>query len=168
MPAKIFPGRYTADADNELTVFIIGIRINRWWAIHKWLPVFLAMPPMIQELYVHKETGFLSMENFFSFRSTLMLQYWRSEDDLLSYSRGTKHVKAWKSFNQKVKNNQAVGIYHETFKVTDGQFESIYVNMPVFGMAKAYQHVPVVNETATARQRMKKKKDEESRVHSHS
>ena len=36
-----------------LVVFLIGMRINKWWKIHQWLPVFLAMPKMIKELYTH-------------------------------------------------------------------------------------------------------------------
>ena len=101
------------------------MRVNKWWAVHKWLPVFIAMPPMIKELYVHKELGCLSMENFFGLRTTLMVQYWKSNEDLLSYAKNTKHLKAWGNFNKRVRNNDAVGIYHETYNIRGGQYETI-------------------------------------------
>jgi len=41
--ASVFRGRYTAQIDGSFVVFIIGMRINRWWALHKRLPVSLAM-----------------------------------------------------------------------------------------------------------------------------
>jgi hypothetical protein len=40
----------TAEIDGNFVVLLIGMRINKPWKIHKWLPVFLAMPPMLKEL----------------------------------------------------------------------------------------------------------------------
>ncbi|MBN9654227.1 DUF4188 domain-containing protein [Halobacillus sp. GSS1] len=160
MAGKVFSGRYTAEADDEVIVFLIGMRVNKWLAIHKWLPVFLAMPPMVQELYTQKDHGFFSLENFFNLRTTLMIQYWRSEEELYAYARAPKHLKAWRNFNRKVKDNPAVGIFHETYKVKDGDHEVIYGNMPLFGLAKAYKHVPVLPSTASAKQRLSKKEEE--------
>jgi hypothetical protein len=31
----------------------------------------------------------------------------------------------------------SVGIWHETYKVAAGDYENIYVNMPLFGLGKA-------------------------------
>lgn len=36
--ANIHKGRYSAEIEGEFVVFIIGMRVNRLWAIHKWLP----------------------------------------------------------------------------------------------------------------------------------
>ena len=38
---------------------VIGMRINKPWKLHKWVPVFLAMPPMFKDLEAHPESGFL-------------------------------------------------------------------------------------------------------------
>lgn len=66
MAKKIYTGRYTTANDEDIVVFIIGMRVNKRLAFHKWLPVFKAMPGMIKELYVNKEElGFLSMETYF-------------------------------------------------------------------------------------------------------
>ncbi|WP_089744138.1 DUF4188 domain-containing protein [Gracilibacillus ureilyticus] len=155
MSKKIFSGRFTTENEKDLVVFIIGMRINQRWAIHKWGPVFTAMPPMIRELYTNKEElGFLSMESFFGLRTTVMIQYWHSTDDLLAYAKGNNHLKAWKNFNQKVGDNTAVGIYHETYVVKKGQYESFYGNMPQYGLAKAMEHIPVSPERRSARKRL--------------
>lgn len=157
MVKQIFTGRYTVDNTEDIVVFIIGMRVNKRLAIHKWLPVFFAMPGMIKELYMNKEElGFLSMESYFGLRTTTMIQYWRSTEDLLAYAKNEKHLTAWKNFNQKVGNNDAVGIYHETFQICKGNYESIYANMPHYGLGKALNHIPVTVERNSASKRLKK------------
>lgn len=155
MRKEVFPGRYTTENTEDIVVFIIGMRVNNRLAVRKWFPVFSAMPGMIKELYTNKEElGFLSMESYFGFRTTTMIQYWRSMDDLLSYSRGNKHLTAWKKFNKEARDNHAVGFYHETFYVPRGNYESIYVNMPLYGLGEALKHTPV-GEKHSLRERMK-------------
>ena len=158
MTPRIFTGRYTVDNTEDMVVFIIGMRINRRLAVHKWLPVFTAMPGMIRELYTNKEElGFLSMESYFGLKTTTMIQYWRSVEDLLAYARHEKHMTAWKRFNQKVGNNSAVGIYHETYQISKGKYESIYGNMPQYGLGKALKdrHIPITEKKNSANKRLK-------------
>ena len=155
MGKKLFPGSYTTDNDEEVVVFLIGMRINKRWAFGKWLPVFNAMPPMIRELYENKEElGFLSMESFFGLRTTLMITYWRSTDDLLAYAKGQKHLTAWREFNKKVRDNGAVGIYHETYSVPSRSYEAFYGNMPLYGLAKARDHRLITSDIRSARKRL--------------
>lgn len=157
MTNRIYTGRYTVDNTEDIVVFIIGMRVNKRLAIHKWLPVFTAMPGMIKELYSNKEElGFLSMESYFGMKTTAMIQYWRSAEDLLSYAKNEKHLTAWKNFNRKIGNNDAVGIYHETYQVSKGNYESIYANMPHFGLGKALNHVSVTADRDSAHKRLKK------------
>ncbi|WP_026907950.1 DUF4188 domain-containing protein [Paucisalibacillus globulus] len=155
MGKEIFPGRYTTDNDEGVVVFLIGMRINKRWAIRKWLPVFKAMPAMIRELYGHKEElGFLSMESFFGLRTTIMISYWRSTEDLLAYAKGKKHLTAWREFNKKVGDNEAVGIYHEAYSVPSGNYEALYGNMPLYGLAKARNHRLITSDTRSAKKRL--------------
>ncbi|GAA0607969.1 hypothetical protein GCM10009001_26650 [Virgibacillus siamensis] len=42
MGKKIFEGRYTTENNQDIVVFPIGMRINKWLAVRKWLPVFTA------------------------------------------------------------------------------------------------------------------------------
>ncbi|GIN92872.1 transcriptional regulator [Siminovitchia terrae] len=155
MSKQIYTGRYTTENQEDIVVFIIGMRVNRRLALHKWLPVFQSMPGMIKELYTNKdELGFLSMESYFGLRTTVMIQYWRSTEDLLSYAKNEKHLKAWANFNKKIGNNDAVGIYHETYKINSGNYESIYGNMPLYGLGKALKHIPVTKNQNSARKRL--------------
>ncbi|MGF9697947.1 MULTISPECIES: DUF4188 domain-containing protein [Paenibacillus] len=151
---NIHKGRHTAEIDGEFVVFIIGMRINRLWAVHKWLPVFKAMGPMIRELYMNPDTGFLGTEYFISWRGVTLLQYWRSYDELEKYARGGLHLEAWKRFNKSIGSDGSVGIYHETYKAGPGSYESIYANMPKFGLAKVSNHVPATGRMETSRRRM--------------
>ncbi len=152
--ASVFPGRYTARIDDSFVIFIIGVRINNLLAIHKWLPVTLAMSPMLQELYQDKSLGLMHASFHFGLRGISIVQYWRSFEQLEQYARGEKHSKAWQAFHRKVGSNAAVGIYHETYLVRAGCYEAMYNNMPIYGLAKAGIHVPITPSTNTARQRL--------------
>ena len=140
--AQISMGRYMAQLDGEFAVFIIGARINKLWAVHRWLPVAKAMPPMMRELRSHPELGLLGCEAYAG-RTTLMVQYWRSLQHLLDYAKAkdSAHLPAWREYNQKVRRSGVVGVWHETYVVRPGNYENIYVNMPPFGLARvAHQH----------------------------
>jgi len=130
--------RLTANLEGEFVVFLIGMRINRPIAVHKWMPVVRAMPRMISELYQQPELGFLHAELWFS-RTTIMVQYWRSMEQLLAYakSKTSAHLPAWRAFNRAVGTDGSVGIWHETYSASPGSFENIYVNMPAFGLGRA-------------------------------
>jgi hypothetical protein len=143
--AKVFPGRYTAKADGDFVVFLIGMRINKPLRVRKWLPVFVAMPKMIKELEEHPEMGLIHAQFSFIGASPAVVQYWRSFEQLADYARNpnSKHLPAWKKFNQSVKGSGDVGIWHETYRVSAGSYESIYGNMPRWGLAEAFDHVAV-------------------------
>ncbi len=153
---KIFNGRYTAKTDEPFVVFLIGMRINKFWRFDKWLPVASAMGPMLQTLFTHPEKGFLHAEMFFNFGTSAMLQYWRSFEDLEHFARhpSEPHIAAWKKFNQSVGADGSVGIWHETYSINPGQFESVYGNMPKFGLAAAMEHVEAIGRRETARKRL--------------
>jgi hypothetical protein len=151
----IFTDRLTAHLEGEFALFLIGMRINRPWKIHKWLPVALAMPRMIRELQSKPDAGLLGYEMWFG-RTIILLQYWRSTEQLLSYAtdRDAAHLPAWKAFNQAINTNGDVGIWHETYRASPGSFETIYVNMPAFGLGKAGTLSPASGKRETAAGRL--------------
>ncbi|TDL31964.1 DUF4188 domain-containing protein [Jeotgalibacillus sp. S-D1] len=51
----------------------------------------------------------------------------------------------------------AVGIYHETYQVKGGNYESVYVNMPKHGLGKAVSRTPISSDVDSARQRLRSK-----------
>jgi hypothetical protein len=153
---RICAERMTARLDGEIVVFLIGMRINRFWKVHKWLPVARAMPRMIAELAAAPEHGFLGAEQWFG-NPTIMLQYWRSFEELERYAknRSAQHLPAWAAFNRAVGSGGDVGIWHETYRVRPGDYECIYNNMPLFGLAKATAAVPASGRFESAEGRMR-------------
>ena len=147
--------RMTGRIEGEFVVFLIGMRINRWWKVHKWLPVARAMPRMIAELATKPELGFLGAE-VWPGRTILVLQYWRSMDHLFAYAknRDAQHLPAWRAFNKRVGTGGDVGIWHETYRVRAGDYESVYVNMPRFGLGKVGELVAATGKRENAKVRI--------------
>lgn len=135
--ARINSGRMTATSDDGFVLFLIGMRINNWFAIHRWLPVFLAMPKMLTELHINRELGFRSYEMWVG-RTIILVQYWESPEKLLEYAKAkdSEHLPAWRAFNRVAQKSAAVGIWHETYIVDPEKTENVYVNMPPFGFSK--------------------------------
>lgn len=154
--SEVFRGRFTAQIDGPFVVFIIGMRVNRLLAIHKWLPVAGAMGPMVQQLVAHRELGLLHAQSYIYWRGAALVQYWRSFEQLERFARdpGATHLDAWKRFNKAVGADGSVGIWHETYQVQANQYESVYGNMPRMGLALAGSHLPVTGARETARRRM--------------
>jgi Monooxygenase af470-like len=154
--AKVIPGRYTAQIEEPFVVFMIGMRINTFFAFRKWIPVARAMGPMLSTLYQHPEKGFLGGEFYFKLRGIMLIQYWRSFEDLEKFARDKSepHLGAWRQFNKAIGSDGSVGIWHETYLVEPGKYEAVYGNMPVFGLASATNHVPAVGRRETARRRL--------------
>jgi hypothetical protein len=149
----IEPKRVAAEIEGDFVVFLIGMRINRMWKIHKWLPVMLAMNRMMKELRTRVGTGFLGSMG----AGTMLVQYWRSFDQLEAYARSAdhEHWPAWVAFNRRMARSRGdVGIWHETYLVRAGEYETIYSAMPRFGLAAASRAVPAGGRRDTARGRL--------------
>jgi hypothetical protein len=155
--AKVMAGRYTAQSDEPFVVFLIGMRVNRFFSFRKWVPTALAMGPMLRTLYKHPEKGFLGGQTFYYWRGVGLVQYWRSFEDLERFARSDDepHMGAWRRFNRAVGyKDGSVGIWHESYLVGPGRYEVVYGNMPVFGLAAATAHVPATGRRETARRRL--------------
>jgi hypothetical protein len=144
------------EPDGGFVVFLIGMRVNRLWKVHRWLPVALAMGPMLQKLFQHPELGLLGARTLVGLRGPTVVQYWRSTDHLLRFARDTDspHLEAWRRFNRKIGRNGDVGIWHETYVVRRGAYEALYANMPRYGLAQAGEHLPVRRRGEEARDRL--------------
>jgi hypothetical protein len=139
-------------------VFVIGMRINHFHKFGKWLPVFKAMGPMLAELSANPDSGFLGTEfAWVSPRQVLLLQYWRDFEALEDYARNrdARHWPAWIAFNRNIGNDGTVGIYHETYVVAGGAHETVYANMPAFGLGRFAGLIPAAGSRNAARERMR-------------
>jgi hypothetical protein len=153
-------GRTTAGAEGDVVVLLIGMRVNHFWAVHHWLPVQLAMVRMLRELRQDKSRGLLSAVLLTaSPRTYYVVQYWESKEKLYRYAHAPDafHRTAWAAFNRKEKAGKArlhVGLWHETYVVPEGSYESIYADMPAFGLAAAHGQVPVERRGRSAKERL--------------
>ncbi|GJD50011.1 hypothetical protein OPKNFCMD_2747 [Methylobacterium crusticola] len=154
--SAILRERTCAEMPGDVVVFAIGMRINTLWKVWRWLPVLMEMPPMLREQEADPSIGLLSSRPTFGLRNIGVLQHWRSVEDLHAYAHaaGGLHSAAWKRFNARIGANGDVGIWHETYVVPAGRMESIFVNMPRYGMGLAGQVFPARGERASAAGRL--------------
>ena len=150
-------GRHTARYQGSLTVFVIGMRINRIFPISRWWNVAKTMPAMLAELSANPESGYLGGENLrYGMRTVCFIQYWRDFASLEAYGRDPDqiHWPAWRAFNRAIGEDGSVGIFHETYVVEAGGFETIYNNVPPFGLGKVAGLVKATGSRMEARQRL--------------
>lgn len=150
---QVISSRMSAELEGDFVVFLIGMRVNKPWRFQQWLPVFFAMPRMLKELDAHPECGCLGYIQGLG----VIVQYWRSFEALEAYARSKdrEHWPAWVAFNKRVGQSRGdVGIWHETYQVQAGHYETVYSGMPPFGLGKAGKLVPASGSRDSARGRI--------------
>lgn len=135
---SIYKGRYTAITEQGMVVFLVGMRANQWWAIHKWWPVMRAMRNMLIDLHKHPAKGMLTGHTRVAWPEIMVTTYWENYEKLEDYGRTAEpHLSPWAIYNKKIGSSGSVGIWHETFIIEPKQYECVYVNMPKTGLGRA-------------------------------
>lgn len=147
--------RMTAEIEGDFVVFLIGARFNRKLQLGRTvldLGGRRGMRHMLDYLVAHPEKGLLAYE----MGLPTIVQYWRSFEQLEAFAKNEDdpHLAAWRQYWRRVGRTSRTGIWHETFLVRDGQYETVYGNMPPHGLGKAGRLVPV-SESSSARSRLK-------------
>jgi fumigallin biosynthesis monooxygenase-like protein len=153
-PDQVIARRVAAHMDGDFVVFLIGMRINKLWKLHKWLPVFRAMGRMLKELSARPDSGLLGFRHV---GGLTFVQYWRSFEHLEAYARNPdqSHWPAWTAFSRRMKASRGdVGIWHETYLIPAGRYEAIYSGMPPFGLGKVGRLVDAAGARESARGRL--------------
>lgn len=165
---KVHAGRNTAEMSDSFVVFLIGMRFNKPLKVHKWLRVANAMPKMLRVLHEYPELGCLGYHQWYG-RTTIAVQYWRDFESLDRFARDRDlpHLEPWRAFNRAVRDAGDVGIWHETYRVNARDYETVYSNMPVFGLAAASRHIPAAAKGNTAAARIGNTKDDKPAVDPH-
>jgi hypothetical protein len=152
--AEVRQGRWTAEIDGDFVVFIIGARINsKLHAIRSLVDLGgrRGMNHMLKELTEHPDKGLLG----YQMAGFTVIQYWRSFEHLEAFAKDDDdpHLAVWRKYWQRVGKSGRTGIWHETFLVRAGEYETIYGNMPPHGLGKAATLVPAA-EAVGARGRL--------------
>jgi hypothetical protein len=152
--AKPLQGRYSATIEGDFVVFLIGTRPDlrhpiRWF---QDLGGRRGMKHMLTYLSQRPEKGLLGFEMSFP----VIVQYWRSYEHLEAFARDDSdpHLRAMRNYWRRVGNDNRSGIWHETYLVRAGEYESIYGNMPPIGLGKAGTLAPLAG-SSTARSRIR-------------
>lgn len=103
----------------ELTVAIFGLQVQRqeMYAAYEEQNI----PAQIEQSLAQAE-GFLGMRSFQEGNGGVMLQYWRSNEDLARYSRQIPHTVWWKWLVDN--RGKGLGFYHEIYQCKTA--EAIY------------------------------------------
>jgi Monooxygenase af470-like len=150
------PGRFCAAIDGAFVVFLIGMRVNRLWALHRWAKPAWNTYRMVRHLRAEPPKGYLGGELFLYPRGVGMFQYWRSFEELEGFAKDRQrpHAAAWAHLVRQTASDSTFGYWHETFSVRAGDYECIYGSMPRFGLARAANHVRVGAQSESARERL--------------
>jgi hypothetical protein len=153
--------RVAAERDDSFVVFHIGLRINAFWKLHRWLPILLVAPRMVRELLSDPESGLLESRTVVGpgIRNVGFVQYWDSFEALREYARDSDrlHFGAWQEYYEDGTHaDAAVGIWHETYVVRPDEYETVYNNMPPHGLADSdgTDIVPASEQRRTAAGRL--------------
>jgi hypothetical protein len=142
-------GRFLAVNDEPIAVLLIGMRINRWLAPARWVPVALGMPGMIRELTADPDGGLLGYRMLWGprFGEVTLVQYWRRAGDIRDFAHDPDrlHRPAQDRFwGRYLKSVGAVGIWHEMYSVRPGAYQCLYGDMPASGVGAVTGLRPVV------------------------
>ena len=151
--------RVHAAPEEPFVLFLVGMRLNDVWRVHRWLPVFLAMPRMLREL--DEGDGLLGSRLLVGWRTLTVVQYWESFEHLRAYARDgeREHVPAWSEY-ARTASDGAVGVWHETYRVDPADHESVYREMPPYGLGAAVGTEPASGTSETAAGRLDGTDDE--------
>jgi hypothetical protein len=148
--------RVTAELEGDFVLFRIGMRINALRKVHEWLPLVRAMNRMLAELEADPERGLLGYDAKPGIRNHELVQYWRSFEALREYALDAdrEHAPAVAWTNEQMRASDAVGIWHEAYLIRDGEYETVYDNVPVRGLGAVGTRSPATGRRRTAAGRL--------------
>ena len=137
------PGRWTAELDGDFVVFLIGAAVHDPAVTTEVSGLPMAMVDMLDELEADPSKGLLGYTRHGEPGNGVLVQYWRSFEALEAYARnpdaGTRRLACVEPLDRRPRRSR---IWHETFKVSAGNYEAIYQNMPVMGLRRPVDRSP--------------------------
>lgn len=90
-PKSVLGGIAAADVPDEAVVFLIGMRIKRLRRLRSWVMPVRAMTRMLVDLAQQEDSPLLHARTWWSGRNVLVVQYWRSAEELGRYATDPDH-----------------------------------------------------------------------------
>ena len=145
------PDRTTVDLSKypDLVVIYLGQRVNSL----RGLKTLLSFGAKINKSVDAQPDGLLLHENvLYSLipPHSGMRQYWRDFDSLERWARSLPHKAWWQEF---LRDSGGTGFWHEAY-FRGGQVESVYIDMPAFGLSKFAPLKPARGSLFSARRRL--------------
>jgi hypothetical protein len=104
-------------------------------------------------------TGLLNSESYAITLSHFgVLQYWRSFDELETWTHRPPHSEWWRAAVERMRLKRDIGIYHETFLVRAADIESISMNCRPAGLETFGFRGEPVGPNTTSRGRLGRSK----------
>lgn len=152
----IIDEQVTAELEGGLVVMRLGMRINRLWKPHRWLPLIRANLQMLDELEAAPEVGMLAYDTKLGIRHFENVLYWTSFEDLRSWALDPdhRHAPSMRGTMDRLEASDDVGLWHEVYVVDDDAYETVYYNMPPVGLGKAAERHPTEGQRRTAAGRL--------------
>jgi len=145
------PDRTTVDLSEypDLVVIYLGQRVNSL----RGLKTLLSFRAKISKSVDAQPDGLLLHENLLYSLippHSGMRQYWRDFDSLERWARTLPHKAWWQEF---LRESGGTGFWHEAY-FRGGQVESVYMDMPAFGLSKFAPLKPARGSLFSARRRL--------------
>ncbi|KAF2103414.1 hypothetical protein NA57DRAFT_63959 [Rhizodiscina lignyota] len=126
-------------ANGEVCVLLLGFKSNH--PMQMLAPGFKETGDhfnnMMVELQAHKEengllgtTSWIGLGERTTANEVMTTFYFRSLEDVHNFANGKVHRDGWNWWNKNVHKHPHLTIWHEVFRATSGNWESIYVNSP--------------------------------------
>jgi len=165
-PQAVRAGRCMARRDEPFATSLFGMRVNRLQGVPRFLGCLWLLRRVLRDLEAHPERGFLAGRVYRTGRTLVAVQYWESFDALDAWARDHRlpHRKPWQQYLREALDDEAMGLWHETFLASPGSWEGVYVNMPPRGLAAGVAAVEMQATKGSARERLREQRKRASRA----
>jgi Domain of unknown function (DUF4188) len=159
-------GRWMARRDEPFAVFVFGMRLNRLRGLPRFAWGLRVLRRILRDLDAHPGRGFLAGQVYWAGRTLVAVQYWESFDALDAWARDHRlpHRKPWQRYLREALGDEAMGLWHETYLASPGNWEGVYVNMPAWGLAAGVDAVEMQATRGSARERLRERRKRATRA----
>ncbi|KAL9027538.1 MAG: hypothetical protein Q9196_003956 [Gyalolechia fulgens] len=144
--SRIMPGRWMGqlpegETSGGVVMFLLGARLNH--PLGKLGPGAVEVNEVFKDMWREAEKN-SSKWGYTERAPTFWISYWKDLKGLQKFSEGAAHRLGQNMYNSK--KLPFVGIMHETYYAPKGCWETIYDNMPPWGLGK---HQPFCTNVTT-------------------